>query len=186
MVVSICVNALMSLTKLSSECRAVTYKLVYLYVFKRTLAFPRVVVLSSPPLKVRAIAFPNLVTILFYYLDPVFPGLSHASALDVDGFLTNSDSIKSFLLKSAPTALFPMAVDTKAFPFYPESPVPSVAGVGHREEGNQGRTRIVFVGAAGVMETACAELDIMILAPTYCVCCIPTDGWLTKKRTSVV
>ena len=149
--VSICVNAL-SLTKLSSECRAVTYKLVYLHVFKRTLASPPVVVLSSPPLKVRAIAFPSLVTILFYCLDPVFPGLSHASALDVDGFLTNSNSIKTFLLKSAPTALIPLAVDTKAFPFYPESPVPSVAGVGRREEDNQRKTSIVFVGAAGAMK----------------------------------
>lgn len=100
----------------------------------------------------RAIAYPRGVTILFYCLDPAFPGLQHTSALDIDGFLTNSAFTQSFLLKYAPTALIPLAVDTQAFPFYPAAPQPGIAGVGRGENNRQREGRIVYVGAAGAME----------------------------------
>lgn len=93
-----------------------------------------------------------MVTILFYCLDPAFPGLQHTSALDVDGFLTNSVFTQTFLLKYAPTALIPLAVDTQAFPFYPAAPKPDIAGAGCGENNRQRGGRIVYVGAAGAME----------------------------------
>lgn len=89
---------------------------------------------------------------LFYCLDPQFPGLPHTSALDVDGFLTNSRSTQDFLLKSAPTALVPLAVDPEVFPFYPE-PLHSARGA-PSNVGASGipRGNIVYVGAAGAMD----------------------------------
>lgn len=108
--------------------------------------------------KVRAISYPGQVTILFYCLDPQFPGLRHVSALDVDGFLTNSHATQAYLLPSAPTALVPLAVDIEAFPFYPDPPPPPSpatmdALLADWEVGpRMGSGRVVYVGAAGAME----------------------------------
>ncbi|CAN0006813.1 unnamed protein product, partial [Hapterophycus canaliculatus] len=63
--------------------------------------------------EVRAISYPRPVTVLFYCLDPYYPGMPHVAALDVEGFLTNSESTRQFLLRSAPTALVPLAADTE-------------------------------------------------------------------------
>lgn len=102
--------------------------------------------------KVRAVGYPRQTVVLFYCLDPRFPGLPHVSALDVDGFLTNSESTRRFLLPSAPTALIPLAVDTEAFPFYPDPPPPAASGSGDKTGGERGGGRVVYVGAAGALE----------------------------------
>ncbi|CAM9298302.1 unnamed protein product [Ectocarpus sp. 12 AP-2014] len=121
--------------------------------------------------EVRAISHPLPVTVLFYCLDPEYPGLPHVAALDVEGFLTNSESTRQYLRQSAPTALVPLAVDTEAFPFYPNPPRPEAAAAatassrGHPYEDNGGgddefvgrwnRTshgRVVYVGSATLME----------------------------------
>ncbi|CAM9445669.1 unnamed protein product [Ectocarpus fasciculatus] len=121
--------------------------------------------------EVRAISHPHPVTVLFYCLDPEYPGLPHVAALDVEGFLTNSESTRQYLRHSAPTALVPLAVDTEAFPFYPDPPRPGAAAaattssLGHPYEDNGGgddafvgrrhRTshgRLVYVGSATLME----------------------------------
>lgn len=115
--------------------------------------------------KVRAISHPRPVTVLFYCLDPEYPGLPHVAALDVEGFLTNSESTRQYLLPSAPTAFVPLAVDTETFPFYPD---PSCRAPGHcaatrggddddalardRDGGGYSSGRVVYVGAAGLME----------------------------------
>ncbi|CAM9136392.1 unnamed protein product [Ectocarpus sp. 8 AP-2014] len=119
--------------------------------------------------EVRAISHPHPVTVLFYCLDPEYPGLPHVAALDVEGFLTNSESTRQYLRHSAPTALVPLAVDTEAFSFYPDPPRPLAAATtsnrGHPYEDNGGgddafvgrwnRTshgRVVYVGSATLME----------------------------------
>lgn len=108
--------------------------------------------------KVRAISYPRQVTILFYCLDPLFPGLRHVAALDVDGFLTNSQTTQAHLFNSAPTALVPLAVDTEAFPFYPDPPPPprpstmDTLSVGGDVGRKGGSGKVVYVGAAGAME----------------------------------
>lgn len=102
--------------------------------------------------KVRAISYPLPVTVLFYCLDPQYPGLRHVSALDVDGFLTNSHSTRTLLLSAAPTAFVPLAVDTEAFPFYPNPPS---AATDAREDWMRDRNdsgRVVYVGAAGALD----------------------------------
>lgn len=85
-------------------------------------------------------------------MDPKFPELRHTSALDVDGFITNSDSTKNILLLSAPTTLIPLAVDTEAFPFFAE---PSRTATGALNNGlpitRESHGRIVYVGAAGAI-----------------------------------
>lgn len=103
-------------------------------------------------------------TVLFYCLDPQYPGLPHVAALDVEGFLTNSESTRQYLLSSAPTALVPLAVDTKAFPFYPNPPSRAPCrGASTQDDGDDalaqdrdgdclGYGRVVYVGAAGLME----------------------------------
>lgn len=108
----------------------------------------------SPPLlvKVRALGYPRSTVILFYCLDPRFPGLSHVSALDVDGFLTNSESTRRFLLPSAPTALIPLAVDTEAFPFYPDPPLPAMSASDGIADVQRDGAKVVYVGAAGALE----------------------------------
>lgn len=118
--------------------------------------------------KVRAVGYPRQTAVLFYCLDPRFPGLPHVSALDVDGFLTNSASTQRFLQPSAPTALIPLAVDTEAFPFYPDPPrsagnspgsgpdsprvAESTPGDVGADRKSGGGGRVVYVGAAGALE----------------------------------
>ncbi|CAM9991617.1 unnamed protein product, partial [Scytosiphon promiscuus] len=120
--------------------------------------------------EVRAISHPRPVTILFYCLDPQYPGLSRVAALDVEGFLTNSESTRRFLVSAAPTAFVPLAADTEAFPFHPIPPCPSgaVEGTATRRcpseddcrvedvfggGGNASRYgRVVYVGAAELIE----------------------------------
>ena len=123
--------------------------------------------MSGCEAKVRAISHPHPVTILFYCLDPIFPGLQHVAALDVEGFLTNSESTRQYLLNSAPTALVPLAVDTELFPLYPDPPCPvGAAAKGPSDDGSNthdhhasvgkgsayGFGRVVYVGAAGLLE----------------------------------
>lgn len=103
-------------------------------------------------MKVRAVSYPRPTIVLFYCLDPRFPGPPHVSALDVDGFLTNSESTQRFLLPAAPTALIPLAVDTEAFPFYPDPPPPAACASGGMAGGERGGGRVVYVGAAGALE----------------------------------
>lgn len=115
--------------------------------------------------KVRAISRPRPVTVLFYCLDPIYPGLPHVAALDVEGFLTNSASTRQYLLHSAPTALVQLAVDTETFPFYPDPPCPAAAAAavvakGSSDDGvndhehdaptSKGKChgRVVYVGAS--------------------------------------
>ncbi|CAM9530263.1 unnamed protein product, partial [Ectocarpus sp. 12 AP-2014] len=100
--------------------------------------------------EVRAISHPLPVTVLFYCLDPEYPGLPHVAALDVEGFLTNSESTRQYLRQSAPTALVPLAVDTEAFPFYPNPPRPEDVFVGRWDRTSHGR--VVYVGSATLME----------------------------------
>lgn len=118
--------------------------------------------------KVRVISQPRPVTVLFYCLDPIYPGLAHVAALDVEGFLANSESTRQYLLHSAPTALVPLAVDTDLFSFYPDPPCPDAAAAaeGRSNDGFNthdhdasvskgsayGFGRVVYVGAAGLLE----------------------------------
>lgn len=135
----------------------------------RSAPLPDPCISTSITSKVRAISHPSPVTILFYCLDPQYPGLPHVAALDVEGFLTNSESTRRYLLPSAPTALVPLAVDTEeAFPFYPDPTCPGAASseapktpnlseegsaaIGHGEGGDYGGCRVVYVGAAALLE----------------------------------
>lgn len=122
--------------------------------------------------KVRAISHPRPVTVLFYSLDPMYPGLPHVAALDVEGFLTNSESTRQYLLYAAPTALVPLGVDIEAFPFYPDPPCPCAvvaatakagsddgakvhnynSSISEIKGGAHGCGRVVYVGAAPLME----------------------------------
>ena len=49
--------------------------------------------------------------VLFYCLDPVYPGMSRVNALDVDGYLTNSKALLADLLMIRPTMYVPLAAD---------------------------------------------------------------------------
>lgn len=104
----------------------------------------------------------------------MYPGLPHAAALDVEGFLTNSETTRQYLLQWAPTALVPLAVDTDLFPLYPDPPYPvaaaapaaAAAAKGRSSDGGNihdhdasvskgsayGYGRVVYVGAAGMLE----------------------------------
>ena len=55
-------------------------------------------------------------TVIFYYcLDPVFPALENTKRFDVDGYLTNSPSVRDELAKVAPSIYLPLAVDIDTF-----------------------------------------------------------------------
>lgn len=55
------------------------------------------------------------IAVFYWCLDPLFPGLDAISALDVDGYLTNSESIQRTLGAVAPTALAYLAADPEVF-----------------------------------------------------------------------
>ncbi len=55
---------------------------------------------------------PQLV-VLFYCLDPSYPGMSRVQALDVNGFLTNSRELLKVLQETRPTIYVPLAADTE-------------------------------------------------------------------------
>ncbi|CAM9347902.1 unnamed protein product [Discosporangium mesarthrocarpum] len=93
--------------------------------------------------EIRAVSYPGHVKVLFYCLDPQLPGLPYLAALDVDGFLTNSLSMRDSLMKNAPSMYVPLAVDVEAFPLYPSPQSPG-------QEGRQ--SRVVYVGAAGALQ----------------------------------
>ncbi|CAM9339772.1 unnamed protein product, partial [Choristocarpus tenellus] len=99
--------------------------------------------------EVRALSHPVHTKVLFYCLDPQLPGLHHLTALDIDGFLTNSMSTKAFLAGYAPTIYVPLAVDPEAFPFYPSRP----CSEGNGGDAKAGACRkVVYVGAAGALK----------------------------------
>jgi hypothetical protein len=49
--------------------------------------------------------------VLFFCLDPSYPGMDRVHALDVDGFLTNSKSLLGELKLRRPTMYVPLAAD---------------------------------------------------------------------------
>lgn len=101
-------------------------------------------------MQVRAISHPQHVRVIFYCLDPEFPGLPHLTALDVDGFLTNSEFTRVILSQFAPTELMILAVDQEKFRFFPDPPLPAISQMrGAAGESNDGR--VVYVGAAGAL-----------------------------------
>jgi hypothetical protein len=53
------------------------------------------------------------VVVLFFCLDPAYPGMPRVHALDVDGFLTNSRSLLSGLRRRRPAVYVPLAADTE-------------------------------------------------------------------------
>lgn len=73
------------------------------------------------------------VKVLYWCLDPDFPGLGPILSLDVDGYMTNSARTEKVLSQVAPTALVMLAAD--------EAPP------------RQGGDRIVYVGSALGLET---------------------------------
>jgi len=74
--------------------------------------------------------------VLFYCLDPAYPGMTRVRALDVDGFLTNSRTVLEDLKQIRPAMYVPLAADIELM-----RPDPSVL----REYG------AVYVGAGGNM-----------------------------------
>ena len=53
------------------------------------------------------------VVVLFYCLDPAYPGMERVLALDVDGFLTNSRGLLGPLRRRRPAMYVPLAADTE-------------------------------------------------------------------------
>lgn len=77
--------------------------------------------------------------ILFFCLDPAYPGLDKTLRLDVDGFLTNSQSVAATLRTVLPTEHVLLAADPEVMrPLTPSSNTTLPAGA-------------VFVGAGGPM-----------------------------------
>jgi hypothetical protein len=74
--------------------------------------------------------------IIFYCLDPFFPDLNVTSALDIDGFMTNSRKIQAILSELAPTIYLLLAADEEKM-----VPLPNII----RSFG------AVYVGAGGGM-----------------------------------
>lgn len=105
--------------------------------------------------QVRAISFPRDITVLYFCLDPRFPGLHHVSALDVDGFLTNSESSRTSLSASAPAKFVLLAADPARFSFFPDPSPPPSGTSAARSKGRERRGhggRIVYVGAGGALD----------------------------------
>lgn len=77
--------------------------------------------------------------ILFFCLDPAYPGLDKTLRLDVDGFLTNSQSVAATLRTVLPTEHVLLAADPEVMrPLAPHNGTAAAAGA-------------VFVGAGGPM-----------------------------------
>ena len=78
---------------------------------------------------------PNTI-IIYYCLDPSFPDISFTYNLDVDGFMTNSEILRTQLSKYAPTIFLMLAADEEKM-----LPLPNIT----REFG------AVYIGAGGPM-----------------------------------
>ena len=58
------------------------------------------------------------VVVMFYCLDPSYPGMERVLALDVDGYLTNSKMLMSDLNQQRPTKYVPLAADEEVCDCY--------------------------------------------------------------------
>lgn len=78
------------------------------------------------------------VTVIFWSLDPDFPGPEVVAAIDFDGIATNSDKMEAVYKElGLQTMYVPLAADTKLFNLRP-------ATISHSNE-------VVFVGSAGAI-----------------------------------
>jgi hypothetical protein len=101
----------------------------------------------------RRIAYPNKVIVLFYCLDPDFPGLETVRLLDVDGIMTNSRRVNNhFEALGIPSLMVPLAVDPGAFPFIPIPPTPLQ------------EMKVVYVGTAGALSIKAGLAQMLIEA----------------------
>ena len=96
--------------------------------------------------------FPTVV-ILYYCLDPIYPGLDHVITFDVDGYLTNSYVLVDYLNQYAPTEFVLLAAD----------PVIMKANDTITKEWDA-----VYVGAGGIMLNYKPRLNNMLqIAKSY-------------------
>jgi len=111
--------------------------------------------------------------VLFYCLDPSFPGMRETLSYDVDGYLTNSRRVLQQLQQVAPSLFLPLAAD-------PLRMRPSAS-----PDPMQRRAHTVFVGAGGKMLQYKPELLAMVRAA------LPFDlrlygmGWAEASQPAI-
>lgn len=91
-------------------------------------------------------------TVLFYCLDPSFPGMQETLSYDVDGYLTNSRRVLQQLQAVAPSAYVPLAAN------------PLLFRPAANPDPQQRRAGTVFVGAGGKMLEYKPQLLAMVEA----------------------
>ena len=105
------------------------------------------------------LASPHAV-ILFFCLDPVYPGLDLVLEFDVDGYLTNSRKVEKILNQRLPTYFVMLAADPEAMKPIPESN----DHISLNTINQDNHIDIVYVGAGGNMINYKKQLLMMLKA----------------------
>ena len=105
--------------------------------------------------------------VIFFCLDPAYPGLPQTLTFDVDGFLTNSKSVAATLRTVLPTEHLLLAADPEVMK--PQTLSPShnpnhTPSAGHAGSGIAQREGVVYVGAGGFMSAAKARMVASLTA----------------------